>query len=168
MTTNEWIFVLFSAVMLTFSVMTIFSRRILRAAMNLLIVLISTAMLYFTLGYEFLAAVQLSLYAGGIVILIVFSVLLTSTIDSKFDKPRLPQLLGGLGIGAIGAAVVITTVLTQTFASAKDIAAPDMIQIGSALTSLEKHGFALPFEVISILLLSALIGSIIIAKKPIK
>lgn len=168
MNINELIFTLLSACVLGFSVLTIFSRRILRAAMNLLIVLIATAGFYYMLEYDFLAGVQLSLYAGGIVVLIIFSVLLTSTIDSKFERPAMLSLISGLGVSIIGAVLTIATILQQTYTPAATNVPTDMTRIGLDLTSLGKHGFALPFEVISILLLSAMIGSIVIAKKTIK
>ena len=74
MSLYEVMFVIFSAVILVFSILTITSRRILRAAVYLLFVLISTAGIYFWLQYQFLAAVQVALYAGGIVVLIIFSI----------------------------------------------------------------------------------------------
>ena len=76
MTATQIMFVLFSAMIVVFSIMTVTSRKILRAAVYLLFVLVSTAGLYFMLNYQFLAAVQLTLYAGGIVVLIIFSILL--------------------------------------------------------------------------------------------
>ncbi len=61
-----------------FSVLTVTTRKILRSATYLLFVLFATAALYFKLDYEFLGAVQIAVYAGGIVVLFVFSILLTS------------------------------------------------------------------------------------------
>ncbi len=168
MSINELIFTLLSTFVLVFSALTIFSSRILRAAMNLLIVLIATAGFYYMLEYDFLAGVQLSLYAGGIVVLIIFSVLLTSTIHSKFENPSRIILISGIGVAVVGAAVTVATIVQQKFTPVTANIPTDMNRVGTALTSLGKHGFALPFEVISILLLSAMIGSIVIAKKTIK
>ena len=75
---NQVIFYLLSAAIIIFSVLTVTTRRILRAATFLLFVLFATAGLYFQLDYHFLGAVQLAVYAGGIVVLFVFSILLTS------------------------------------------------------------------------------------------
>ena len=60
-----------------FSVLTVTSRRILRSATYLLFVLLSTAVIYFQLGYQFLGAVQIAVYAGGIMVLFVFAIVLT-------------------------------------------------------------------------------------------
>jgi NADH-quinone oxidoreductase subunit J len=79
-------FIIFSAMIVVFSILTVTSRKILRAAVFLLFVLVSTSGLYFMLNYQFLAAVQLTLYAGGIVVLIIFSILLTSHLSQKFES----------------------------------------------------------------------------------
>ncbi len=79
MSGHELMFYIFSGMILVFSLLTVTSRRILRAAFYLLVVLISTAGIYFMLNYQFLAAVQLTLYAGGIVVLIIFSILVNQS-----------------------------------------------------------------------------------------
>ena len=61
-----------------FSILTVTTNRIVRSATYLLFVLFGTAAIYFLLGYTFLGAVQIMVYAGGIVVLYVFSILLTS------------------------------------------------------------------------------------------
>ena len=63
---------------IVFSVLTVTTRKILRSATYLLFTLFATAGIYFQLDYEFLGAVQIAVYAGGIVVLFVFSILLTS------------------------------------------------------------------------------------------
>lgn len=91
MSFNVIMFYLFSAIILVFSLMTIMTRLILRAAVYLLFVLIATAGLYFLVEYQFMAAVQLTLYAGGIVVLIIFSILLTHHITHRFKHPTSPK-----------------------------------------------------------------------------
>ena len=75
---NQVIFGLLALVIVVCSILTVTTRRILRAATYLLFVLFATAGIYFQLDYTFLGAVQLAVYAGGIVVLFVFSILLTS------------------------------------------------------------------------------------------
>ena len=96
MENNIFMFYLFSATILFFSVLAVTSRRILRAAVFLLFALVATSGIYFMLNYQFLAGVQLSLYAGGIVVLIIFSILLTHHISHKFERPPLANLYLGL------------------------------------------------------------------------
>jgi len=118
------------------------------------------------LNYQFLAAVQLTLYAGGIVVLIIFSILLTSHISEKFE-PIKPQKGIFSAIAAIaGAVLCIITILNYKFAANTAVAREvNMNVIGKDLMSYRYDGYILPFEVISILLLAAMIASIVIAKK---
>ena len=106
------------------------------------------------------------LYAGGIVVLIIFSILLTSQINSKLDLPKMSHVLLG-AVPAVGGIVLSAiTILQFTFKPAQAAAiGTDMRTIGLQLLDTGEHGYALPFEVISILLLAALVGSIFIAQK---
>ena len=163
---SELMFYILAGMILTFSVLTVTSRKILRAAVYLLFVLVSTAAIYFMLEYTFLAAVQLTVYAGGIVVLIIFSVLLTSHISEKAQMAPVRQnLLSALAVGA-GAILTIITIMQFSFTpSAEPAKTSTITDVGNALISYNRDGFALPFEVISILLLAAMIGAIIVARK---
>lgn len=166
MEANQIMFLLFSVMIIVFSVLTVTSRKILRAAVYLLFVLVSTSGLYFMLNYHFLAAVQLTLYAGGIVVLIIFSILLTSHIGQKFEAPGMKKQVFSAIAAIAGAILSIVTILDYQF-SATTVAAQEtnMKVIGRSLLSTDYDGYVLPFEVISILLLAAMIGAIAIAKK---
>ncbi|HEX2921953.1 MAG TPA: NADH-quinone oxidoreductase subunit J [Bacteroidales bacterium] len=166
MGSNQIMFALFSFMIIVFSVLTVTSRRILRAAVYLLFVLVSTSGLYFMLNYHFLAAVQLTLYAGGIVVLIIFSILLTSHISQKFEPAGLKKSAFSAIAATAGAILAITTILDYNFSATTEAATEtNMKVIGRSLLSTDHDGYILPFEVISILLLAAMIGAIAIAKK---
>ncbi len=159
-------FFVFAAIIVVFSILTVTSRRILRAATFLLFVLVSTAGLYFMLKFNFLAAIQLTLYAGGIVVLIIFSILLTSQIAAKLEQPAVTKKIFAALAAVIGASLCIHTILMYNFIpSASPSVGTNIDTIGQALISTGKYGYALPFEVISILLLAAMVGSIVVAKK---
>jgi NADH-quinone oxidoreductase subunit J len=163
---NVLMFYLFSATILFFSVLAVTSRKILRAAVFLLFALVATSGYYFLLQYQFLAGVQLALYAGGIVVLIIFSILLTHHISHKFERPPLLNMFLGLLVACLGAIITILSVLKYPFrASASLPLEVDMRLIGLQLMGTGVNGYALPFEVISVLLLAAMIGAIVIAKK---
>ena len=166
MTSNQLMFIIFAFIIIVFSILTVTTRRILRAAIFLLFVLVSTAGLYFMLNYQFLAAVQLTVYAGGIVVLIIFSILLTSHINQKFETISWDKSLYSAIATIAGAILCITTILNFPFAATS---APektvDMKLIGGQLLSTGINGYALPFELISVLLIAAMIASIVIAKK---
>ena len=166
MTSNQLMFVLFSVMIIVFSILTVTTRRILRAATYLLMVLVSTSGLYFMLNYQFMAAVQLSLYAGGIVVLIIFSILLTSHISQKFEPVGLKKAVFSALAAIAGAILCIITILDYRFSATSEAAKEiDMKLIGRSLLSVEHDGYVLPFEVISLLLLAAMIAAIIVAKK---
>jgi len=166
MTLHEILFILLSAFILVFALLTVTSRRILRAATYLLIVLVSTAGVYGVLQYEFMAAVQVALYAGGIVVIIVFSILLTHHIQYKSQPIPLTRKLLGYGVAAAGAGITIPTILSHNFNTpAMTELNVDVKTIGEHIVNTGQGGYALPFEVISILLLAALIGAIVVAKK---
>ncbi len=163
---NEIMFVIFGAVIVFFSILTVTSRRILRAATFLLFVLVATAGLYFWLNYEFMAAVQVTLYAGGIVVLIIFSILLTSNINDRFEKVQGRKVIFSALAAIAGAILCITTILQQEFQATEALAKEiNMHVIGRSLMNYGENGFVLPFEVISVLLLAAMISAIVIAKK---
>ena len=166
MTLNQLMFVLFGLMITVFGILTVTSRKILRAAVYLLFVLVSTAGLYFMLNYQFLAAVQLTLYAGGIVVLIIFSILLTSHISQKFEPVGLKKSIFSALAAIAGAIVTIVTILDFQFSATTEAAREiDMRVIGLSLLSTERDGYILPFEVISILLIAAMIAAIVVAKK---
>ena len=166
MTLSDIIFYLFAGSILTFSVMTVTSRRILRSAVYLLFVLVSTAGIYFMLNFNFLAAVQLMVYAGGIIVLIIFSILLTSHVSEKaVVAPVKQQIFSALAVAA-GAILTLLTIFKFAFKPSESPAmVSDVQNVGRALVSYGRDGYALPFEVISILLLAAMVGAIVLAKK---
>jgi len=166
MTANQLMFILFSSVIVACSILTVTSRRILRAAVYLLFVLISTSGLYFMLNYQFLAAVQLTLYAGGIVVLIIFSILLTSHISQKFEAIEIRKSVFSALAVAAGLIVTIITILDFRFSATTQAAREiNMQAVGNDLLSTGKDGFILPFEVVSTLLLAAMVAAIVVAKK---
>lgn len=160
------IFYLLAAAILIFSVLTVTTRRILRAAVYLLFTLLATAIIYLMLNYQFLAAVQLTVYAGGIVVLIVFSILLTSHINDRLELESAWRRFTAIlisGTGFILSAFVVARAGLKPSGDA--MANVDTKAIGNALMSYGENGYVLPFEIISILLLAAMIGAIVIAKK---
>ena len=166
MAANQLMFILFALMIIVFSVLTVTTRKILRAATYLLFVLVSTSGLYFMLNYQVLAGVQLTLYAGGIVVLIIFSILLTSHISQKFEPVELKKSIFSALAAIAGSILCILTILDYSFSATTEAAQEvNMKLIGKSLLSVDYDGYVLPFEVISILLLAAMIAAIVVAKK---
>lgn len=153
-----------------FSVLTVTTRKILRSATYLLFTLFATAALYFVLDYEFLGAVQIAVYAGGIVVLFVFSILLTSRPGDNSEK--LASKRRGIGILAALATLAMVGVAIFFHFSKCELCPPvenssslDMSTIGSILLGTEKFQYLLPFEAISVLLLACIIGGVVVARR---
>lgn len=158
------VFYIVALIMIVAAIASVTSRQMLRSVIYLLFVLIGIAGIYFLIDYNFLAAVQLTVYAGGIIVLVIFSVLLVHHIEMELDMAKLSQkLLSGL-ICLIGLGVFLATIYSTNFIVVENSKTTDVTDIGRGLLSYGEGGFILPFEVISILLLAAMIGAIIIGK----
>ncbi len=160
------VFYILAALILGGGVMAVSTRKIFRAAIYLLFSLTGIAGLYFWMHYEFLAAVQIIVYVGGIVVLIIFSIFLTQT--SGLDMPsalRSRKLFAALAV--ISGFLLTVTQISKHGFSAGGISPVDsgVKTIGRAMLNTGDGGFALPFEVVSVLLLAAMIGCIVIAIK---
>lgn len=153
---------------IVFSVLTVTTRKILRSATYLLFTLFATAALYFKLDYEFLGAVQIAVYAGGIVVLFVFSILLTSHPGDSSE--RLVSRKRVLGLTAAVATFIIAgyalvSRCTAMFVSLPGMENPSMHKIGETLMGTGNGQYLLPFEAISVLLLACIIGGVAVARK---
>lgn len=136
----------------------------LRSVVYLLFVIIGVAGIYFLIDYNFLAAVQLAVYAGGIIILIIFSVLMVHNIELKMQLPgKSRQIIVAL-LCVIGLAVFLTSLYSYEFQESGMALTTTTSEIGHGLLSMKAGGFILPFELISVLLLAAIIGAVVIAK----
>lgn len=164
---NIAIFYILAAIILIFSVLSVTSRKILRAATYLLFVLIATGGLYFLLQVNFLAAVQLMVYAGGITVLIIFSILLTSNIEFEFERIDVKKKIFSALLSLAGATLCVMTMLQFDFSKllATQTITPDIKVFGRQFLSYGENGYVLPFEVITVLLLAAMVAAIMVAKK---
>ena len=161
---HQIIFYIISALLLISGVLTVTTLKFFRAAVFLLSTLVLTAGIYFMMAFNFIAIVQIVIYVGGIVVLILFSILLTSTPGAKVNKPKWKNLFSGLLIALAGFA--ITTFVFTGYAFRIISAGPENLQvksIGTQLLNITGSGYLLPFEVITLLLLVAMISSITIA-----
>ncbi len=153
---------------IVFSVLTVTTRKILRSATFLLFTLFATAALYFKLDYEFLGAVQIAVYAGGIVVLFVFSILLTSHPGDNSERLVSKQRVLGM-VAALATFTVVGMALLnrvgQALVSMPEMANPKMEEIGKALMGTGQYHYLLPFEAISVLLLACIIGGVVVARK---
>lgn len=160
------VFLILAIFIVACSVLAVTTKRILRSATYLLFVLFGTAGIYFQLNYSFLGAVQLLIYAGGITVLYVFSILLTSSQGDKVEKLKKSKMLAGLAASVAGLVVCLFITLKNKFLPSHFEHGELEIQtIGNALVGTDKYQYLLSFEVISLLLLACIVGGILIARK---
>jgi NADH-quinone oxidoreductase subunit J len=163
---REFFLYLISVMILVFGTLTVTSHKIFRAAIYLLFTLINVAALYFYLQYEFIAAVQIVVYVGGIVVLIIFSLFLTHRVGFDLPAPSYLKMFFTFLAVLFAFAFCYSLILGNEFPETTTAGAAVSIRdIGKAMLNYGQGGFVLPFEVVSILLLAALVGSIAIAFK---
>jgi NADH-quinone oxidoreductase subunit J len=160
------IFYLLAALILGSGILAVSTRQIFRAAIYLLFSLIGIAGLFFWMQYEFIAAVQIVVYVGGIVVLIIFSIFLTQQAGEQLPKQKLGRQLFSALAAFCGFGLTMLQVCNYDFIKTKAAPMePTVSNIGTQMMGVNDKGYALPFEVVSILLLAAMIGSIVIALK---
>lgn len=151
-------------IMIVFAIKAVTSRKMLRSVVYLLFVLTGIAGLYFMVDYTFMAAVQLAVYAGGVIVLIIFSVLLVHHIELRLDVSKLSQRIVSAVVSLLGLGVTLYAIHTYDFTPSTKQGPIEVSTIGRGMLSFEEGGFILPFEVISVLLVAVMIGAIVISK----
>ncbi|HSD18668.1 MAG TPA: NADH-quinone oxidoreductase subunit J [Anaeromyxobacter sp.] len=141
------------------------SRNILYSALGLLFCLLGAGGLYAFLSADVLAITQLLIYIGGVLVLVLFAVMLTSRItDIKVSNTSFGFFGGVLLFVAVAPVLLAVALLTPWAASVPAPLAPTTAAIGNAFLT----RWLLPFEVASMVLLATLVGAVVIARKEIK
>ena len=166
MNASTIIFYIIAATIISGALLAVTSRKIFRAAVFLLFSLIGIAGLYFFIDYEFIAAVQIIVYVGGIIVLIIFSIFLTHGSGEDMKRPTIGRAAFAALATMFGGVLTMFLISQHTFfPSGKPAIEPSPANIGAQMLSTTEHGYILPFEVVSMLLLAAMIGCIVIAIK---
>ncbi|ULQ52194.1 NADH-quinone oxidoreductase subunit J family protein [Flavihumibacter fluvii] len=159
-------FYLISAFILGAGILAVTTEKIFRSAIWLLFSLIGIAALYFWMQVEFIAALQIIVYVGGIVVLIIFSIFLTQGSGNKMKPPTVKRNMYAILSAIFGCAFTINLIrgygFRETATGPFEVKVAD---IGERMLSLTDYGYVLPFELVSMLLLAAMIGCIVIAMK---
>jgi NADH-quinone oxidoreductase subunit J len=165
MAASDILFYIFSAFALICGIMILVSRNPVNSAMFLVLTIASLAGLFVLLEAFFLAAIQVLVYAGAVMVLFLFVIML---LDLKAEERRKIKIVGLLGgVVSVGA---IVTIFFKSLGSATFNTSPaadfhaGTIDLGRLLFS----QYLLPFEIISVLLLVAMVGVILLSKKHLK
>jgi NADH-quinone oxidoreductase subunit J len=156
------IFYFFAALTVGSAAVVVFSRNLIHSAFALLFTFFGVAALYVFLGADFLAATQMVIYVGGILVLLLFGVMLTHKLYDLNLKAETFQFLPALiAVLAVFGTLVTFMIRTSWRSGGQQTAAPTTAAIGELLM----RDYILPFEVASILLLIALIGAALIVRR---
>ena len=171
MTLPDILFYVFAALTLLCGVLVVanpFSRNPVTSAMFLVLTIISMAGLFVLLHAFFLAAVQVLVYAGAVMVLFLFVIMLLNLKEEERRKIKSFGLVAGVvSVGAIAAIFVKSLLATKPGAGA-DLPAPATVGDTATLGAMLFKDYLLPFEIVSLLLLVAMVGVILLSKKDLK
>lgn len=163
------LFSIFSLLMLLFALGVVFFRNPVSCAMSLVMSFVALAAVFVTLDAFFIAVIQVLVYAGAVMVLFLFIIMLLDLREEKRRRVRLSAWLGGgLVVGGFVSALTQVIVGLPALQVAKPAlsnpAVNDIAQVGFALF----RNFNLPFQIIGVLLLTATVGVILLSKKELK
>jgi NADH-quinone oxidoreductase subunit J len=164
---SDALFYIFAALTLGFGfcVVNPFTRNPVTNAMFLVLTLVCLAALFILLQAYFIAAIQILIYAGAVMVLFLFVIMLLDLkAEARRHFSRFGLAAGVLGVMGLGALLLLTI-------GRSDLAKPDAPQLQGSTVSLGKSLFTdylLPFEIVSLILLVGMVGVILLSKKEIK
>ncbi|HTX13872.1 MAG TPA: NADH-quinone oxidoreductase subunit J [Candidatus Baltobacteraceae bacterium] len=159
------VFFVFALLAVAGAVMVILAREPIHSALALVLVMISLAILYLLLGAEFIAAVQIIVYAGAIMVLFVFVIMLLNMgVEERTNFSKLAY------VGVVGGFALLFEIAHWLFHSAAGAAvangpAPAVAFSTVELSQLLFKSYLFPFEATSILILIAILGALVLARK---
>ncbi len=166
-TITQWLFGIISFLSIMFALMVVFTRNPINSVLYLVLTFFCIAAHYLLLNAQFLAVVHIAVYAGAIMVLFLFVIMLMNlNQDSEPQKTMVSKLIAGIIGGLL--LVVLVGVLKGTEQIQLSQSGHSEIGLVKNLGRVLFREYLFPFEIVSILLLSALVGAIMIGKKEIK
>ena len=168
--TTDTAFYFVAALVTLFSLLVVTVPNLLHAALALIASFFVTAAFYLMCNMEFVALAQMLVYIGGVVILMVITILLTAQLGAKnlFPKTMGQRIWGLMACGALGTTMFTAINRVEGGIPGKPNPSTDVGSLevmGRRLLESDAQGLIVPFELISILLLTALIGAVVVARK---
>jgi NADH-quinone oxidoreductase subunit J len=158
------LFLAFGAIAVAGAINLLAQTHPINSALSLITVMAALAGEYLLLGAEFVAAVQVIVYAGAIMVLFVFTImLLNAGVEERTEGSRVAVLFGIPGV-LLGGILIAWVVLKHSGTEA--VSAGALAGAPKTIAPLLFHEFLLPFEITSILILVAIMGAVVLASKP--
>jgi NADH-quinone oxidoreductase subunit J len=162
---HQVLFIVFGLICVAGAVNLLVQRHPINSALSLVVVMASLALIYLLLGAEFVAAIQVIVYAGAIMVLFVFVIMLLNAGAEERSKGSVMALLIGVpGVIVLGCLVSWTMLTTSKGLSGVSISASDFGETHPIARLLFKD-FLLPFEVTSVLILIAIMGAVVLGRR---
>ncbi|MDQ3000436.1 MAG: NADH-quinone oxidoreductase subunit J [Fibrobacterota bacterium] len=162
---RDFFFYALCAALLGLAGFTVLGRNLFRSALSLLGVLLCTAILFLLLNAEMVALVQVMVYIGGIMIFVLYAVLLTSDLGGRMASPSPLKIIIAIAVASLSFGCLALLATKAVSAGTNPDGAPIASIATLGLRLLDPKGFLIPFELISVLLLSAMVGAIAIARE---
>ena len=164
MTTRDVLFCLLGVVVLGSALLTVSTRNLVHAALWLVVALGGLAGCYLVLSAELVAVVQLLIYLGAVVVLLLFAVMVTRSPVGPSDELDTGNRPVALLVATATAGLLVTLLLDAFRGATVD---PSTVEPGTAeeIGASVFHTWVLPFEIVSVLLLAALVGAIVLSRR---
>jgi NADH-quinone oxidoreductase subunit J len=161
---HQVLFFVIAAMCVAGAINLLLQRHPIHSALSLIVVMGSLALLYLLLGAEFVALVQMIVYAGAIMVLFVFVIMLLNA--GEEEQSRGSRMALWLGAPAVAALVgVVVYVLTRDAQGRKDVALGEWVASTHDVAMPLFRDYLLPFEVTSVLILIAILGAVVLARR---
>jgi len=166
---TQTIFYAFALLVLASALLAVTVRNLYHSALFLVLALFGVAGVFLFLGQEFLAAVQILIYVGAVTILIIFGLMLTRQVMDETKRVMNSQVLGAAVVAFLFTGLALTALHGGLTAlpPAGGVSVPfggEVAALGTALLKPDR-GFVYAFELLSFLLLAALVGAVVVARK---
>jgi len=158
------VFYFLAALAISAALGVVLTTNVVHSALALMGALLGVAAMFVLLGADFLGVVQLLVYVGGILVLTLFAVMLTSRVDVRVSNRAVGRLPAAVVTAAVLALLLRAISTTAWVSKAPAAAEPTIYGVGQAFLG----SYVLPFEVASLVLLVALIGAVVVSRKEVK
>lgn len=164
---HQVLFIIFGLICVAGAINLLIQRHPINSALSLVVVMGALSLIYLLLGAEFVAAVQIIVYAGAVMVLFVFVImLLNAGAEERSRGSRVALWLGGPGVAVLTGLIVY--LMVEHSDKFHDVTIGNLAEFGDnthAVANLLFKDFLLPFEITSVLILIAIMGAVVLARR---